>query len=400
MKAEPFPRPMQDVAHLSTLVTSLAFALAFVFGAVALRVSFCTMGAITDIVAFGDWRRMRMWIVAIAVAVAGTAALQAYGVIDVGKSIYTSERVPWLSHVVGGLLFGFGMTLASGCGSKTLIRAGAGNVKSMIVLFFLAAAAYMTLKGVFAPWRANGLDTFRWDVGAHASDLPTLAMAAGMASAVRFWLPLAVTAALLAFSFADREFRASPDLIIGGVVIGAVIVGGWYVSGHLGYLPEDPQTLEEKFVATNSGRIESFSYVAPTAYLLELLLLWTDQSRVVTFGIAGVLGMLAGSAAMAIATRTFRWEGFASVEDVSNHVVGAVLMGFGGVTALGCTIGQGLTGVSTLAIGSIMTLASIVAGCVAALKYQMWRIERSALPASTTVEATGGAPAGRASPVG
>ena len=67
---------MPDTAHLATLVTSLAFALAFVFGAVAHRVSFCTMGAITDIVNFGDWRRMRMWLLAIAVAIAGTAVLQ------------------------------------------------------------------------------------------------------------------------------------------------------------------------------------------------------------------------------------------------------------------------------------------------------------------------------------
>jgi hypothetical protein len=390
---------MQDISHLANLVTGLAFALAFVFGAVAHRVSFCTMGAVTDIVTFGDWRRMRMWILAIAVAILGTAALQTYGLIDIGKSIYTSARVPWLSHVVGGFLFGFGMTLASGCGSKTLIRAGAGNLKSLIVLVFLAAAAYMTLKGVFAPWRANGLDTVRWDVGAKASDLPTLAMAAGFASAVRLWLPLLVAGALLVFTFANRDFRTTPELIIGGLVVGAVIVGGWYVSGHIGYLSEDPQTLEEKFVATNSGHLESFSFVAPTAYLLELLLLWTDQSRVITFGIAGVLGMLLGSAAMALATRTFRWEGFASVEDTTNHVVGGVLMGFGGVTALGCTIGQGLTGVSTLAVGSILTLAFIIAGCVVAVKYQMWRIERADATPAPAIQATGGARDGRPSPV-
>jgi uncharacterized protein len=368
---------MQAISHLSNLVVGLAFALAFVFGAVAQRVHFCTMGAVSDIVTFGDWRRMRMWILAIAVAIVGTAVLQTLGLIDTGKSIYTSQRVPWLSHVVGGFLFGFGMTLASGCGSKTLIRAGAGNLKSVIVFVFLAAAAYMTLKGVLAPMRANGLDTLRWDVGAKASDLSTLAMAAGFAATVRVWLPLIIAGALVIFIFANREFRTSPELIIGGLVVGAVIVGGWYVSGHLGYLPEDPQTLEEKFLATNSGHIESYSFVAPSAYLLELLLLWTDQSRVVTFGIAGVLGMLLGSAAMALSTRTFRWEGFGSVEDVSNHVVGGVFMGFGGVTALGCTIGQGLTGVSTLAVGSMIALASIIGGCVAAVKYQMWRLDRA-----------------------
>ena len=87
--------------------------------------------------------------------------------------------------------------------------------------------------------------------------------------------------------------------------------------------------------------------------------------------------MLLGSGAMALATRTFRWEGFASVEDLVNHIVGGVLMGFGGVTALGCTIGQGLTGMSTLAIGSVIASLSIVVGCVAALKYQYWRIEQA-----------------------
>ena len=340
--------------HLATLVVALAFALAFVFGAVAQRVNFCTMGAIADIANFGDWRRMRMWLLAIAVAVAGTGLMQWLGWIDIGKSIYTSAQVPWLSHIVGGFLFGFGMTLASGCGSKTLLRIGAGNLKSLIVLVFLAAGAYMTLKGVFAPLRAFGLDVVRFDAGAKSSDLPSLAIATGVTSA-RAWLPL---------------------------VIGAVIVGGWYVTAHLGYLPEDPQTLEEKFVATNSGRPESYSFVAPTAYLLELLLLWTDRSRVVTFGIAGVLGMLLGAAAVAVATRTFRWESFASVEDMSNHVVGGLLMGFGGVTALGCTIGQGISGVSTLAVGSFIALAAIVAGCVSALRYQSWRIERTDLRAS------------------
>ena len=390
---------MNDTAHLAALVAGCAFALAFVFGAVAQRVSFCTMGAISDIVNFGDWQRMRMWILAIAVAVAGTAALQAFGMIDTSKSIYTSAHVPWLSHIVGGFLFGFGMTLASGCGSKTLIRAGAGNLKSLIVLVFLAAAAYMTLKGAFAPLRVNALDTLRFDVGAKTSDLPALAVAAGLGNAVRVWLPLLVTVALAVFVFANREFRTSPSLVIGGLVVGAVIVAGWYVSGHLGYLAEDPQTLEEKFVATNSGRLESYSFVAPTAYLLELLLLWTDQSRIVTFGIAGVLGMLIGAASMALATRTFRWEGFASVEDLSNHVLGGVLMGFGGVTALGCTIGQGLTGVSTLAVGSFIAFASIVVGCVVALRYQMWRIERGEAATTRKAQATGGAPGRHPSPV-
>ncbi len=370
---------MTDPAHLPALVAGLAFVLAAVFGAVAHRSNFCTMGAVADIVNFGDWRRMRMWLLAIAVALAGAGALQALGQVDLSKSIYVGSKVSWLSMLVGGFLFGFGMTIGSGCGSKTLIRLGGGNLKSLIVMVFIGISAYMTLRGLFAVWRVNALDPLRFDVaglGAATSDLPTVLAALGAGAAVTLALPFVAAAAVAAFVFANRDFRATPEMIVGGLVVGAVIVGGWYVSGHVGYLAEDPATLEEKFFGTSSGRMESFSFVSPIGYLLELLMLWSDASRTVTFGIAGVLGMLAGSAAMALATRTFRWEGFTSTGDLVHHVASGVLMGFGGVTALGCTIGQGLSGISTLALGSFLALAGIVAGAVAALKYLNWRLER------------------------
>jgi uncharacterized protein len=368
---------VQDLDHLSTLVAWLGFGLAFVFGAVANRVNFCTMGAITDVVQSGDWRRMRMWLLAIAVAIVGANALESAGLIDLSKTIYTPPSVPWVSTLAGGFIFGFGMTLASGCGSKTLIRIGGGNLKSLIVLIVLGISAYMTLKGLFAVWRVNALDVFRFDtstLGARRSDVPSMIAAlTGGGAALRIGTITAVALAVGAWALASAEFRASGGMIIGGLVIGAIIVGGWYVTGHVGYVEENPRTLEEMFVATNSGRAESFSFVAPVAYLLELLMLWSDQSKIVTFGVAGVLGMMAGSAAMSLATGTFRWEGFASIEDLVNHIAGGVLMGFGGVTALGCTIGQGLTGISTLALGSVFAFLAIIAGCATALKYQYWR---------------------------
>ena len=372
---------MDEVARLNWLVPLLAFVLAAVFGAIAQRFNFCTMGAIADIVNFGDWRRMRMWLLAIAVAIVGTTLLATSGLIDLSKTIYTTARVPWLSHLVGGLLFGFGMTLGSGCGSKTLIRVGGGNLKSLVVLVFLGIAAYMTMRGAFAPLRAFGLDPVQIDLGrtgAATSDLGALAGSLGLGAAAKRWLPFLIALAIGIFVFANRDFRSTREMIFTGVVIGAVIVGGWYVSGHIGHLAEDPATLEEKFVRTNTGRMESFSLVAPVAFLLELLILWTDATRVVTFGIASALGMIAGAAAMALGTRTFRWEGFASTEDLVNHVAGGVLMGFGGVTALGCTIGQGLTGLSTLAVGSFLSFFAICAGSVLAIKYQTWRVMQSA----------------------
>jgi hypothetical protein len=150
------------------------------------------------------------------------------------------------------------------------------------------------------------------------------------------------------------------------------------VSGVIGHLAEHPRTLEEAFVGTSSGRMESLSFVAPIAYALEYLMLFSDTSRVVTLGIAAVAGAISGSLLVAVVSSSFRWEGFRDTEDTANHLVGGALMGFGGVTALGCTIGQGLSGISTLALGSLLTLAAIVAGAILGLKYQSWRIERVA----------------------
>ena len=158
--------------------------------------------------------------------------------------------------------------------------------------------------------------------------------------------------------------------------MGVTVIAGWYATGHVGFIAEHPESLEAAWVSTNSGRPESLSFTAPPAYLLELLGFWSDKSKFVTFGVASVVGVLVGAAAMALMTKTFRWEGFASVEDLSNHLIGAALMGFGGVTALGCTVGQGLSGMSTLALGSFITVAAIVVGCRAALAYQMRRLDR------------------------
>jgi hypothetical protein len=150
----------------------------------------------------------------------------------------------------------------------------------------------------------------------------------------------------------------------------------WWLSGHVGHLAEHPQTLEEVFLATNSRRMEALSMVSPVAFALDWLMAFSDTSKVLTLGIVSVAGMVAGSAVIALATRSFRWEGFANAEDLANHLAGAMLMGVGGVTALGCTVGQGLSGISTLSLGSVLALAGIGAGAVAALRYQGWRMER------------------------
>ena len=356
-------------AELAPYVTGGAFALAFLFGAVGNKTHFCTMGAVSDWVNMGHTGRLRMWLLAIAVALLGSSALHLAGVVDLSKSIYPGPNFTWLSYLVGGFLFGVGMTLGSGCGSKTLIRVGAGNLKSLVVYIFLGIAAYMTLRGLLGAFRVGVLEKATITLP-QGQDLPALL---GLHRAL---IAALIGGGLLAFIYAGKQFRSSFDYTLGGVVTGLVVVGGWYVSGHVGRVAEDPNTLQEAFVATNTGRMESFSFVAPFAFTLEYLMLWTDKSKIITYGIASAAGVIAGSATYALATRSFRWEGFRDAEDTANHIVGGILMGFGGITALGCTIGQAISGISTLALGSIMTFAAIVAGSAATMKYQVWRIER------------------------
>jgi hypothetical protein len=367
-----------DMGALASQVLWAAFSLAVVFGAIAQKTHFCTMGAVADIVNIGDWSRMRMWVLAIGVAMLGFNAMVAGGWLDAGKSIYAVPRLTWLSAVVGGLMFGFGMVLASGCGSKTLVRIGGGNLKSVVVFVVLGVAAFATLKGITGVARLATVDRVALEF-AGGQDLPSLAARAfGIAKAqAALALGALVGGALVAWVLLRAEGR-SRDVLLGGVGIGAVIAAMWWVSGRLGHLAEDPNTLQEAFVATNSQRMESLSFVAPVAYTIDWLLFFSDKSKVLTIGIVSTVGVVLGSAAVALATRSFRWEGFANAEDTADHLVGAVLMGVGGVTALGCTVGQGLSGVSTLALGSFIALAGIIIGAVLALRFQVWRLERVA----------------------
>jgi uncharacterized protein len=260
------------------------------------------------------------------------------------------------------------------------LRLGGGSLRAGVVLLVMAVAAYMTLKGLFGQWRVALLDPVRVDLATYGwadQGLATaLAKATGLAPTTALGaLAAAIVLGLLIYVFKDRRFRTSGTPVVAGVVLGALVAAGWFVSGHLGY-GENPETLETVFFATNSRTLESLSFVAPVAYTLELLMLWTDRSLKLSFGIMAVLGMVAGAAAHMLASKQFRWEGFANLQDLRRQLVGAVLMGFGGVTALGCTVGQGLTGISTLAIGSFIALAGIVAGSVATLKWLLWEAER------------------------
>ena len=365
------------VNALTTQVLLAAFVLSLIFGVIVQRTHFCTMGAVSDIVNLGDWTRMRMWCLAIGVAMIGFYGMAATGLIDPAKTLYASGRFIWLSACVGGLLFGFGMVLASGCGSKTLVRIGGGNLKSVVVFLVMGIAAFATIKGITAVLRVATIDRVALDFPTHAALSNWLGVAIGLSTAAAgLVLALIIGGALIAWALAGRDFLRF-DHLLAGLGLGVVISLMWWVSGHLGYVVEHPDTLQEAFLVTNSGRSESMSFVSPFAYAIDWLMFFSDKSKVLTMGIVSVFGVVAGSAISSLTTKSFRWEGFKDAEDTANHLIGAVLMGVGGVCAMGCTVGQGLSGISTLSATSFVAVAAILMGCVAALKFKAWQIGRS-----------------------
>ena len=367
-----------EVAALAQQVLWAAFGLSVVFGAIVQRSHFCTMGAVSDVIAMGDWTRMRQWGMAAGVAMIGFSVLAFSGQINPAQTLYFSTRWLWLSAVLGGLMFGFGMVLSSGCGSKSLARLGAGNLKSLVVLLVMGIAGFATIKGITAVARVASVDRVAMEHAGGASLPALLASATGIsAPSLAFGLALLIGGALVLWGLLNRDFRQGSNLLA-GFGIGGVVIAMWWVSGHMGFVSEHPETLQEAYLSTNSGRAEALSFVAPVSYALDWLMFFSDKNKVLTVGIVSVAGTILGSALSALQSGSFRWEGFANTEDLVNHLVGALLMGVGGVTALGCTVGQGLSGISTLSLTSIVAVASIIAGAVAALRYQFWRLERMA----------------------
>ena len=343
-----------------TLIVGIGgLVIGLIFGAVVQRTNFCTMGSISDLVLMGDGRRFRAWVLAIAVAIIGTQILSFAGIVDINKAIYLTANFGWLGAIIGGLMFGFGMTQAGGCASRTLVRLGAGNLKSLLVTLVLGIVAYTTLRGLLALVRLQ-IETTNVDLTRHGLTNQNLGEMAGAAIGLPADTARAIAAAVLAlafliYCFKDAEFRRSPPNIIAGLVLGLCCIGGWYVTGVLA---------ADDF---NPTQLASITFVAPVGESVQYLMTFTGSK--LNFGIAVVGGVILGSFLMAIGTREFRLESFVDSNDFLRHLVGASLMGAGGVMALGCTIGQGITGMSTLALGSLIAWLSILAGGYLGVKY-------------------------------
>ena len=348
-------------------VAMLSFLAGILLGAVVNKTNFCTMGAVSDWVNMGNKGRLRAWFLAIGIAILVTQGLQYKEVIDISAAIYLTPNFGWLGALVGGFLFGVGMTLASGCANRTLVRVGGGNLKSLVVMIFIGLTAYMTMRGLLALVRMDVIEKTNIDLTAHQiSDQGIATLLSHLlglenTALVHNVVALLMGAGLVAYALKGKELRNNFNNILAGVAIGLIIPAGWYITGVVGFDDFEPL------------RLESFTFTGPTAD--ELMYLMTFTGSTINFGIAAVFGVILGSFLYVIMTGKFRVETFVDRSDMVRHMLGGILMGFGGVLALGCTIGQGITGMSTLALGSLLALISIIFGSALTMKIDYYLMD-------------------------
>ena len=334
------------MSHTEWVLTGAAV-IGLLFGAVGQRTGFCLLRGLKNQWQTGDGRKLRAFALAMAVALVGSQILSLLSGISFGDALYTQRSVSWLMLPVGGALFGYGMVLANGCGARSLVLLGSGNLRSLVVLLCLGIAAYMAMSGVLANGRLTLEDMTRLTLP--AATVPDLLADWGISSSIALLLATVVMAAIpAAYALSNRTFLRSPRDIAGGVMVGLLIVAGWWVTGVVGDDFFDPVSLA------------SLTFIAPIGDALHYLMISTGIS--LTFGVVVVAAIVVGSLVMALLSGSFRWQSFDSPQHLRRSVSGGVLMGVGGVMAMGCSIGQGLTGFSTLALTSYLALAGILVG--------------------------------------
>lgn len=343
-------------------ILGLALLLGAGLGALMQLSHFCTMGAIADSVLFHNFQRAKLFALALAVALIGTHILEFLHWIDTSKSVYKTHQLLWLSHCVGGFCFGTGMVLTGGCVSKQLVRLGTGSLKSLMVLLVLAFSAAMTMRGIISPLRINGLNLITIQMpNKMDSSFNILGISSLMFS-------ILIGLGLITWSIWNKQEQNSKHCFF-GILIGSFIIMAWILSGVLAYIPEHPDTLQEAFLATNSNKMENILLIASAVSWLNYLLLFTDSSQILTLSMLISMGMIVGSATVSLYQKNFQWQGFVNRRDWIQHILGAGLMGFGGVVAMGCSISHGLGGLSVLSLGSFLSVIHIIAGAVCTLKY-------------------------------
>jgi hypothetical protein len=341
---------MLEIVPEVWMVAAIGAAGGVLLGLAARLGRFCTLGAIEDMLYGGSDMRMRMWCLAIGVAVAGSFALMAAGRFDPGLSFYHSIRWMPLASILGGLAFGYGMALAGNCGYGAIARLGGGDLRSFVIVLVMGVSAYVVLAGPLAPIRnwlfpqesVTGPPPALADYAAAWTGLPPAAFG------------ILVGLGLIALALASADLRRSPKSVFWGAMVGLAVVGGW--AGTY-------------WVATTGFEalpVVSHSFSAPVGE--SILFAMTGSARPVSFAVGSVAGVWLGAFIGSLVKGHFRWEACEDPRELRRQIFGAMLMGGGAVLAMGCSVGQGLTAFSTLAVSAPVTLLAIFAGAALGLR--------------------------------
>ncbi len=359
-------------SSIQTAVIVSGFLLGGLLGAVVQRSKFCIAAACHNIVTTYDLTQTRAYAMALFVAIPATQLLYGSGSVDISRSIYINSPFTWLSYMVGGFIFGVGIVYGGGCASRILVRAGEGNLGGLVSVLAFILSSGATLWGITAKVRVDYFDK----VALNLNDqyLPHLI------SSVPTWVTVfVIEAVLLIFMLSgpkDSEWRGV-KWPLAGAAIGVIVALAWWVNGaafkaipsvdSFSFTGLDDPTLLQVW------RPKSLTFALADAETFRYVILWTGET--INFAVATVLGVIAGSLVSALISGTFNWVA-PPLQQFKFHLAGGLLMGFGAVLAMGCNIGQGLSGISTLSLGSILTMSFIFIGAIAGAKYMTWRIMR------------------------
>ena len=361
-----------------TLLTYISI-LGFILGFVVSKTNFCTMGAVSDWVNIGDLSRFKSWMFAAGIAILGVTILEYTSYININDSRipYRNSVFFWPRYILGGLMFGIGMTYASGCGNKVLIRVGGGNIKSIVVLLVAGSMAYLMTRTdfygvVFHSWMSP-ISPDLAKIGIEDQSLSTILsylFSSENLSNTKLLVGLIIASIVMLLIFKSGTFIKNTDNLLGGFVVGIVVIIAWFLTGS---------SLGQEWIETNNFLdtpqpgvgMQSFTFINPMGETIIFLGNAAD-SFYLTFGVTALISVILGSFVYSITSNSFRVEWFASKQDFVRHILGAVLIGIGGVLSLGCTIGQGVSGVSTLALGSFITLISIILGAAISMKIEYY----------------------------
>lgn len=322
---------------------AVGLAVGILLGVCARLGDFCTLSTLETALIGRDYRRLHIWGVALGTAILSVHLADAAGWMEGEHSLYRAIAWNPVASVAGGLLFGYGMAMAGNCGFGALLRAGDGDIRSILIVVVLGIATYATLAGPLAPLRTL---IFPQNEQSGPSGMgQAFATLTGLDPG---WLAAALGLGLIAAGMRNRRVRGSALTVICAAGVG--------ISVALAFIGT---TLVSR-ASMEAILVEGPSFTAPVGR--TILYLMTATGTTPSFSVGLVFGTLGGAFAGSLWRRSFRWEACDDPRELGRQLGGAIMMGIGGVIAMGCTIGQGLTATALLAWSGPVTLAAIAAG--------------------------------------